>query len=110
MKQVLEGLMALGPYGLVVRSEALGSHVVSAHTWAVSGSWQGCCRGCGGVLSSDPQKLLWRYPGSRLSRKRRQPVHLSLLGITFQKLVKLHCSRGKLCLLIEERKGNNRTS
>lgn len=38
MKQGLRGLMAVGPDGLVMRSEALGSHMVSAHTWAVPGS------------------------------------------------------------------------
>lgn len=32
MKQGLGGLMALGPFGLAVRSEALRSHVLPDHT------------------------------------------------------------------------------
>lgn len=67
---------------------------------------RGYCRGHGVVLSSDPQELFWRYPGSCLRKKKREPAHLSLLGIIFQELIKLCCSRGKLHLLTEERRGN----
>lgn len=75
--------------------------------WA---SERGYCGGHGVVLSSDPQELLWRCPERHLRKKKIQPVHLSLLGIIFQKLLKLHCSRGKLHLLIEERRRNNSKS